>query len=73
MISAGGEGRPARDDNPAQSRAGQGHITCCICVDPISLDEYRTARCWSDPFGITVAAHAACLARVGEHELGITS
>lgn len=70
MIPAGGEGRPARDyDTPAEPRAG--HIPCVICTGPIGLDEYRTARCWTDPHGITCAAHAACLARVGEQDLGL--
>ena len=48
-----------------------GHIPCCICLAAISLDDYRTARCWTDPRGITCAAHAACLIRLGEQEIGL--
>jgi hypothetical protein len=48
-----------------------GHIPCAICTHPIYLDEYRTARCWTDPNSITVAAHASCLVRVGESELDL--
>lgn len=47
------------------------HIQCCICLDLIPLTEYRTARCWVDPKGETCAAHAACLIRVGETEIGL--
>lgn len=43
-----------------------GHIQCVICLDTIHLEDYRTARCWTDPTGITCAAHALCLIRVGE-------
>lgn len=46
-----------------------GHIPCVICLDHIHLEEYRTARCWTDPNGITCAAHAPCLTRLGETEL----
>ncbi len=46
-----------------------GHIPCAICLDHIRTEEYRTARCWTDPCGTTVAAHAACLTRLGETEL----
>lgn len=46
-----------------------GHIICCICIDHIRLDEYRTARCWTDPNGITCAAHRHCLIRLGERDL----
>jgi hypothetical protein len=67
MIPAGGEGRPAREHGP--SRAG--HIACCICLAPIPLDQYATARCWTDPNGETCAAHASCLLSVGEWDLGI--
>jgi hypothetical protein len=66
---AGGEGNPARDAHPGPSRAGW--IPCCICLDHIRLEEYRTARCWTDPDGTTVAAHAACLVRIGETDLGL--
>lgn len=48
-----------------------GHIECCICTHPILLNEYRTARCWTDPQGITVAAHHPCLIRIGEAELNL--
>lgn len=48
-----------------------GHIPCVICLDLIRLEEYRSARCWTDPNGITCAAHAACLIRVGEREIGL--
>jgi hypothetical protein len=66
-MTAGGEGRAVPGSNPAPS--GAGHIHCAICTGPISLDQYRTARCWADPDGITVAAHADCLVRVGEQDL----
>lgn len=48
-----------------------GWIPCAICTDTITLDEHRSARCWTDPTGITVAAHRNCLIRVGEHELSL--
>ena len=48
-----------------------GHIVCCICLDHIRIEEYRTARCWTDPNGITCAAHSACLIRVGEQDLDL--
>lgn len=69
MIPAGGEGTPARDVPHATSRAGW--IPCVICIQTISVDEYRTARCWTDPFGVTCAAHATCLVSVGERDLGL--
>ena len=70
MSPVGGEGWPARDyDIPAESRAGW--IPCAICTRAIPLDQYRTARCWTDPEGVTVAAHAACLVSIGEHELDL--
>lgn len=61
---------PARDGAHDFSRAGS-HIVCCICLGLIPISDYRTARCWMDPDGETVAAHAACLVRVGEREIGI--
>jgi hypothetical protein len=65
---AGGEGNPARDGaHPSPPRAG--HIRCVICTDTIALDNYRSARCWTDPGGHTCAAHAACLIRVGEPDM----
>jgi hypothetical protein len=70
MTSPGGAGNPARDGTHEPSRAA-GHIPCTICTHPISLDEYHTARCWTDPQANTVAAHAACLIRIGEHELSL--
>jgi hypothetical protein len=45
------------------------HILCCICTQPIGLDEYEAARCWTDPFGVTCAAHHACLQSIGEYDL----
>jgi hypothetical protein len=48
-----------------------GHILCCICIRPIALDEYRTARCWTDPGGVSCAAHALCLVSLGEKEIGL--
>lgn len=48
-----------------------GHIICCICLLPIPLDEYHSARCWTDPTGITCAAHARCLTNVGEPDLDL--
>jgi hypothetical protein len=68
-LFAGGEGKPARDAHHGPSRAG--HIPCAICTGPITLDQYRSARCWTDPQGVTVAAHAICLVRVGETDLGL--
>jgi hypothetical protein len=50
---------------------GPGHIPCVICLAVIPFDQYATARCWTDPFGITCAAHAACLVGVGERDLGL--
>ena len=47
------------------------HIVCCICTQPIPLDQYRIARCWTDPNGQTCAAHARCLIRIGEQDLGL--
>lgn len=47
------------------------HILCCICTQPITLDQYRTARCWTDPHSITCAAHAQCLSSIGEPELDL--
>lgn len=51
------------------SPGGEGWIPCVICLDLIPLDEYASARCWTDPLGTTCAAHHACLVRVGEFEL----
>jgi hypothetical protein len=65
----GGEGPPApglSHDGP-----GAGHIACVICMCPIRLDQYRTARCWTDPRGTTCAAHNSCLIRIGERDLGL--
>jgi len=50
-----------------------GHIPCVICLDTIYLDEYKQARCWTDPRGITCAAHADCLRRLGETDLGLNA
>lgn len=47
------------------------HIPCVICLLPISLHEYRTARCWTDPHGVTCAAHAQCLLAIGEKDLSL--
>lgn len=47
------------------------YIPCVICLDIIRIEEYRTARCWTDPLGTTCAAHAACLIRVGEKDLNL--
>lgn len=68
-FATGGEGNPAREEPQHSSRAGW--IPCAICSGLIGLDEYRTARCWTDPNSITVAAHQACLTRVGEQELNL--
>lgn len=46
-----------------------GHIPCVICLGLIRHEEYRTARCWTDPHGVTCAAHQACLTRLGETDL----
>jgi hypothetical protein len=69
-MTPGGGNSPARDGSHEPSRA-PGWIPCAICLDHIHLDEYRTARCWTDPDGTTVAAHAMCLVRVGERDLGL--
>lgn len=50
-----------------------GYIPCAVCSCPIELDEYRTARVWTDPDGITVAAHQECLVRLGESDLELRS
>lgn len=63
------QGDPARNLSHDGIRAG--HIPCCICLDHIRIEEYRTARCWTDPLGVTCAAHASCLVRVGEKDLGL--
>jgi hypothetical protein len=68
-FSPGGEGTPAPDGRSAPAPSGAGWIPCALCLLPIHLDQYRTARCWTDPEGVTVAAHAACLLWVGETEL----
>lgn len=60
-----GEGRGTEAPSPT------GHIVCCLCLFPIALEQYRTARCWTDPEGVTVAAHAGCLTWIGEHELSL--
>lgn len=66
-LHPGGEGTPAPGGTHGPS--GAGWIPCAICLLPIHLHQYRTARCWTDPNGITVAAHAHCLIWVGETEL----
>lgn len=53
----------------AESPSPTGHIECVICTDVIALDQYYTARCWTDPEGVTVAAHHACLTWIGEYDL----
>lgn len=68
-MKLGGRSAPAGEEPNAPSPTG--HIQCCICTNTIALDEYRTARCWADPTAITVAAHAHCLVRIGEHELSL--
>ncbi len=50
-----------------------GYIPCAVCTEPINRDEYRQARCWTDPDGITVAAHQECLIRLGETDLELRS
>lgn len=70
MIPAGGEGRPGPGRTP-RSVPGAGHIPCVICTDTIGQAEYRTARVWTDPAGITCAAHHSCLVRVGEADLDL--
>jgi hypothetical protein len=65
---------PEGGHSPARGTArapALGHIQCAICAGLIGLDQYRQARCWTDPEGITVAAHATCLIRVGERDLGL--
>jgi len=41
------------------------HILCVICSQPIFRQQHTAASCWTDPGGTTVAAHNACLVRVG--------
>ncbi len=67
---AGGKGGPAWVGTGEPTRAA-GHIVCVICIGIIELDDYRSARCWTDPGGITCAAHAGCLVRVGEADLDL--
>lgn len=68
MTSGGrnpaGEGRGTETPSPAW-------IPCAICTDLIGLDQYQSARCWTDPHGITVAAHHHCLIALGETELDL--
>lgn len=64
------ESSPARDE-PSRAHSLAGHIPCVICTHTIALEQYRDARCWTDPNGITCAAHAACLLAVGEQEIGL--
>lgn len=47
------------------------HILCVICGQPISQDGHDAASCWTDPGGTTVAAHNACLRRLGETDLDL--
>lgn len=68
MTPAGEQGTP-RPGRAPRSVPGAGYIECCICNRPIPRDQYSTGRCWTDPNGITCAAHAACLLRVGEQDL----
>jgi hypothetical protein len=68
MIPSGGGNNPA--GVPPAPRPG--HIPCVVCRHTIGLDQYRQARCWTDPHGITCAAHAACLQALGETDLGLT-
>jgi hypothetical protein len=63
-------GGPARGSSHDEPRA-VGHIPCVICTRTIELADYRSARCWTDPTGITCAAHAGCLRRLGESDLGL--
>lgn len=63
--------RPVGEGQGAEAPSPTGHIVCCICLLPIPLDQYRTARCWTDPQGITCAAHVACLVWVGERDVGL--
>lgn len=50
---------------------GAGWIPCAICTALITLDQHRSARCWTDPLGVTVAAHHTCLVRLGERDLDL--
>jgi hypothetical protein len=70
-LLPGGEGTPARGSDAPTAGSWAGWIPCVICEHTISLDQHRTARCWTDPNGVTCAAHAACLIRVGERDLGL--
>lgn len=64
--SPAGEGRGTEIPSPAG-----GHVPCVVCLHVIRIEEYRTARCWVDPDGISCAAHAPCLIRLGEPEVGL--
>lgn len=48
-----------------------GHIVCAICDQPISPADYPSSYCWPDPGGNVLAAHGACLIRLGETDLGL--
>lgn len=48
-----------------------GHIACEFCGHCIQPAEYHQACCWTDPGGTTVAAHNACLRRLGETDLDL--
>lgn len=45
------------------------HIACCICEDPILVEQYRQARIWWDPDQTICTAHDACLARIGDNDI----
>jgi hypothetical protein len=47
------------------------HILCCVCDQPVPRSRWWDAFTWVDPLGVTCVAHRACLARLGEFELGL--
>lgn len=47
------------------------HILCCVCEQPVPKTQWWNSFAWIDPAGTTCAAHRACLARLGEFELGL--
>lgn len=64
-----GRKRPAGEE--PRTPPSPGHIECCICTSIIPANQYATARVWSDPHGVSCCAHAICLIRVGEKEIGL--
>lgn len=68
MIFRSGRSDPAGSGSLSADPAGS-YIPCCICCLFIRPDQYATSSCWTDPGNMTVAAHDACLRRLGEFDL----